>query len=391
MIEVREVTTKKEQKQFLNFALDLYKGNPYFVPPLYADERKMFGKDYVYKSSCDWTYFIAYKDGVPAGRIQCIIQKDANAKNGEKRCRFSRFDAIEDLEVSKALFEKAEAWALEKGMDTMVGPLNFSDLEREGMLVEGFEEPATFEENYNFPYYKEHVEALGYQKEIDWTASRLYGPESPEALQEMEELIAFIFKRYKLHYGTAKNGPDLLKKFSEGIFDLIDTSYEGLYGTVPFTEAMRKLVLENFAMVINPQHTAVILDENDKIVCFGLSFPGLAPALMGTRGKYTPLTLLKLLYYIKRPNIIDLCLVGVDPEYLNRGVSGALSLSIMKSLRDNPRIKWADTNLNLEDNYAILNQWRRFKRDECKRYRAYVKALKPVIPSEASVSPKESL
>lgn len=375
MIEVREVKTKKEQKQFLNFALDLYKGNPYFVPPLYADERKMFGKDYVYKSSCEWTYFVAYKDGVPAGRIQCIIQKDANAKNGEKRCRFSRFDAIEDPEVSRALFEKAEAWAVQKGMDTMVGPLNFSDLEREGMLVDGFEEPATFEENYNFSYYKDHVEALGYQKEIDWTASRLYGPESPEALDELEELVAFIFKRYKLHYGTAKSGPDLLKKYSEGIFDLLDASYKDLYGTVPFTEGMRKLVLENFAMVISPKYTAVILDENDKLVCFGLSFPGLAPALVGTRGKYTPWTLLKLLYYIKKPNILDLCLVGVDPEYLNRGVSGALSLSIMKMLRDNPRVKWADTNLNLEDNYAILNQWRRFKSEECKRYRSYVKKL----------------
>ena len=375
MIEVREVKTQKEQKQFLNFALDLYKGNPYFVPPLYADERKMFGKDYVYKSSCEWTYFVAYKDGVPAGRIQCIIQKDANAKNGEKRCRFSRFDAIEDPEVSHALFEKAEAWALQKGMDTMVGPLNFSDLEREGMLVEGFEEPATFEENYNFSYYKDHVEALGYQKEIDWTASRLYGPESQEAFEELEQLVAFIFKRYKLHYGTAKSGPDLLKKYSKGIFDLLDTSYEGLYGTVPFTEGMRKLVLENFAMVISPKHTAVILDENEKLVCFGLSFPGLAPALVGTRGKYTPWTLIKLLYYIKNPDILDLCLVGVDPEYLNRGVSGALSLAIMKMLRDNPRLKWADTNLNLEDNYAILNQWRRFKSEECKRYRAYVKKL----------------
>ena len=375
MIEVREVKTQKEQKQFLNFALDLYKGNPYFVPPLYADERKMFGKDYVYKSSCEWTYFVAYKDGVPAGRIQCIIQKDANAKNGEKRCRFSRFDAIEDPEVSHALFEKAEAWALQKGMDTMVGPLNFSDLEREGLLVDGFEEPATFEENYNFSYYKDHVEALGYQKEIDWTASRLYGPESQEAFEELEQLVAFIFKRYKLHYGTAKSGPDLLKKYSKGIFDLLDTSYEGLYGTVPFTEGMRKLVLENFAMVISPKHTAVILDENEKLVCFGLSFPGLAPALVGTRGKYTPWTLIKLLYYIKNPDILDLCLVGVDPEYLNRGVSGALSLAIMKMLRDNPRLKWADTNLNLEDNYAILNQWRRFKSEECKRYRAYVKKL----------------
>lgn len=375
MIEVQEVKTKQQQRQFLNFALDLYKGNPYFVPPLYSDEKKMFGKDFVYNDSCEWTCFVAFKDGKIAGRIQAIIQKDANAKNKEKRCRFCRFDAIEDLEVSKALFAAAENWARSKGMDTMVGPLNFSDLEREGMLVDGFEEPSTFEQNYNFSYYKEHVEALGYAKEIDWTASRLYGPESQEAMDELEQVVAFIFKRYKLHYGTAKSGPQLLKKYAQGIFDLLDTSYEGLYGTVPFTEGMRRLVLENFAMVINPKFTAVILDENEKIVCFGLSFPGLAPALVGTRGKYTPLTLMKLLYYIKNPNILDLCLVGVDPEYLNRGISGALSLSIMKMLRDNARVKWADTNLNLENNYAILNQWRRFKSEECKRFRAYVKKL----------------
>ena len=375
MIEVQEVKTKQQQRQFLNFALDLYKGNPYFVPPLYSDEKKMFGKDFVYNDSCEWTCFVAYKDGKIAGRIQAIIQKDANAKNKEKRCRFCRFDAIEDLEVSKALFAAAENWARSKGMDTMVGPLNFSDLEREGMLVDGFEEPSTFEQNYNFSYYKEHVEALGYAKEIDWTASRLYGPESQEAMDELEQVVAFIFKRYKLHYGTAKSGPQLLKNYAQGIFDLLDTSYEGLYGTVPFTEGMRRLVLENFAMVINPKFTAVILDENEKIVCFGLSFPGLAPALVGTRGKYTPLTLMKLLYYIKNPNILDLCLVGVDPEYLNRGISGALSLSIMKMLRDNARVKWADTNLNLENNYAILNQWRRFKSEECKRFRAYVKKL----------------
>ena len=375
MIEVREVKTGRERREFLNFALDLYKGNPYFVPPLYADEKKMFREDYVYRDSCEYVFFNAYKDGVLVGRIQGIIQKDANAKNNEKRCRFCRFDAVDDREVSRALFDAVEKWALAKGMDTLVGPLNYSDLEREGMLVDGFEEPATFEENYNYSYYKDHVEALGFQKEVDWTASRLYGAESSEALEELEELVAFIFKRYKLHYGTARNGRDLLNKYADGIFDLLDTSYEGLYGTVPFTEGMRKLVLENFAMVINPEHTAVILDENEKLVCFGLSFPGLAKALVGTRGKYTPLTLIKLLCAIKNPEILDLCLVGVDPEYLNRGVSGALSLAIMKMLRDNPRLKWADTNLNLEDNYAILNSWRRFKREECKRYRSYVKNL----------------
>ena len=146
---------------FYNFSLNLYKGNPYFIPPLYGDEKKIFRQDYVYKASCESVFFLAYEDDKVVGRIQGIIQKDANAKNGEKRCRFTRFDVIDKPEVSRALFQALEGWALEKGMDTLVGPLNYSDLEREGMLVEGFEEPSTFEQTYNFPYYKEHVENRG--------------------------------------------------------------------------------------------------------------------------------------------------------------------------------------------------------------------------------------
>ena len=144
MIEIREVKTGRERKDFLNFQLDLYQSNPHFVPPLYADEKKMFRDDYVYRDSCESVFFNAYQDGEMVGRIQGIIQKDANAKNTEKRCRFCRFDAVDDIEVSRALFGAVEAWAKEKGMDTLVGPLNYSDLEREGMLVDGFDEPATF-------------------------------------------------------------------------------------------------------------------------------------------------------------------------------------------------------------------------------------------------------
>lgn len=375
MIKVSEVKTKQEQKAFLNFSLNLYKGNPYFIPPLYGDEKKIFRQDYVYKASCESVFFLAYEDDKVVGRIQGIIQKDANAKNGEKRCRFTRFDVIDKPEVSRALFQALEGWALEKGMDTLVGPLNYSDLEREGMLVEGFEEPSTFEQTYNFPYYKEHVEKLGFRKEIDWTCSRLYGPESEESMQELDQLVSFIFRRYKLHFGHAKNGPDLLKKYAGGMFDLIDKSYEGLYGTVPFTPGMRQLVLDNFGLVLSPKYAAVILDENEKPVCFGLAIPSLNRALLGTRGHLTPFTLVRLLACLRKPDVLDLCLVGVDPEYLNRGVSGALSLAIMRMLKENASLKWADTNLNLEDNYAIQNQWRRFRREECKRYRSYVKKI----------------
>ena len=376
MISVKQVQTRREQKAFLDFPLDLYAGNPHFVPPLYADEQKMFDKDYVYNSSCDSVFFLACDEGGKVvGRLQGIIQKDANAKNGEKRCRFCRFDALDDPEIARALFAALEDWARGKGMDTLVGPLNYSDLEREGLLVEGFDEPATFEENYNHPYYMQHLEALGFRKEVDWTGSRLYGAESEEALQEMEQLTAFIFKRYKLHFGQAKSGREFLKKYAAGIFDLIDQSYENLYGTVPFTEGMRKLMLENFSLVISPKYSAIILDENEKPVCFGIALPSLREALVGTRGKYTPRTLFKLLRCLRRPQVLDLGLIGVAPEYLNRGVSAALSLAIMRMLRDNPTLRWADTNLNLEENWAIQNQWKRFRREECKRYRAYVKSL----------------
>ena len=375
MIQVREVKTKREQKEFLNFPLDLYHGVAQYIPPLYLDEKKIFRKDYVYNDSCDSAFFNAYEDGVMVGRIQGIIQKDANAKNGEKRCRFTRFDAVDKPEVTAALFEKAEAWAREKGMDTVCGPLGYSDLEREGLLIEGFDVPANFEIPYNFAYYQRHIEAMGYVKEVDYTSSFLHGAESEETLEEMESLVNFIFKRYKLHFGTARNGADFLKKYADGVFDLIDKSYEGLYGTVPFTEGMRKLVIDNFGLVISPKYTAIILDENDRPVCFGLSIPSLNKAFALTRGHLTPGVILRFLQCVRKPEVIDMCLIGVDPEYLNRGVSAALSLAIMRMFKEHPEIRYADSLLNLEDNWAIQNQWKRFKRDVVRRYRCYVKKL----------------
>ena len=374
MITVKEVVTRREQKEFLNFPIDLYKGNPNFVPPLWADEMKMFRPGYVYSDCCDSVFYNAYRDGRIVGRIQGIIQRAANEKNNERRVRFTRFDAIDDLEVSRALFEAVEKWAVERGMDTACGPLGYSDLEREGLLIEGFDQLSTFEEQYNAPYYQEHIEALGYTKEVDWLEFQLYGPESEETLKEQEQLAEFIMKRYKLHFGPAKNGRDFLKRYADGVFRLIDDSYDKLYGTVPFTEGMKRLMMDNFSMVISTRNIAVILDENERVVCFGMTIPALAGALAGTRGKYTPLTLLKLLRAIRRPTAIDLCLIGVDPEYLNRGISTVFAVELMHMLADK-RITHAETNLNLEDNWAILNQWKRFSHKNHKRRRAYVKKL----------------
>ena len=372
MIEIREATTKKEQRRFLNFPLDLYSGNPCFVPPLYGDEKKIFRKDYVYNDTCEAVYYNAYRDGRIVGRISGILQKAANAKNREKRVRFTRFDAINDQEVADALFEAVENWARKKGMDTVVGPLGFSDLEREGLLVEGFDQLSTFEEQYNADYYQTLIENRGYVKEVDWTESKIYPPEKNDgALARVTEKL---MARYKLHFGPAKNVNDFLNKYADGLFELLDKSYDLLYGTVPFTDGMKKLMIDNFRLIIDLEHVAVLLDENDNIVCLGICFPSIARAVQPSRGHLTPAAIIRILKAIRHPKIIDLGLIGIDPAWANRGISVAMSAALEKMLREDG-IEYAETNLNLEDNYVIQNMWKRFDRTIHKRRRSYIKKL----------------
>lgn len=372
MVTIKEVKTKKEQKEFLNFPLEMYRDNPYFVPPLYGDEKKIFSPNYVYYDTCEVVYYNAYRDGVMVGRISGILQKASNEKRGEKRVRFTRFDAIDDTEVAAALFGAVEAWAREKGMDTICGPLGFSDLEREGLLIEGFDQLSTFEEQYNAEYYGKLIEGLGYQKEVDWTESKLTPP--AEGIEELEKMADFIMKRYKLHFGPAKNTNDFLRRYADDIFDLIDRTYAHLYGTVPLTEGTKKMLLDNFRLVIDVKYVAVILDENDKVICFGICMPSLAKAVQKSGGRLTPAALVRMLRAIKKPSILDLALVGVDPEYANRGVSAVFSAPLMRMLQQDG-VEYAETNLNLEDNYAIQNQWKRFNAVQHKRRRSYVKKL----------------
>ncbi|MBQ6263042.1 MAG: hypothetical protein IJK58_05960, partial [Clostridia bacterium] len=348
------------------------KDNPCFVPPLYGDEKKIFRDDYVYYDTCEAVYYNAYRDGKMVGRISGILQKVSNEIRNQKRIRFTRFDSIDDQEVADALFAAVENWAREKGMDTVCGPLGFSDLEREGLLIEGFNELSTFEEQYNAEYYGRLIENCGYVKEVDWTESKIYRPDEPD--DTLEKMTDFIMKRYNLHYGEAKNTKDYLRRYADQIFDLLDKAYAGIYGTVPFTDGTKKMLIDNFNLIIDIKNTAVILNEEGKVVCFGLCFPSLAKAMQKSKGHLTPLALIRVLKAIKKPQILDLALVGVDPEYENRGISTAISAGLMRMLGEDG-VLYAETNLNLEDNYAIQNQWKRFKAVRHKRRRSYVKKL----------------
>ncbi|MDD3400496.1 MAG: hypothetical protein PHT58_02520 [Eubacteriales bacterium] len=372
MINIVEATTKKLQKDFLNFPLKLYRDNPCFVPPLYGDEKKMFRSDYVYYDTCEAVYYNAYKDGIMVGRISGILQKASNEKTGQKRIRFTRFDSINDQQVADALFAAVEKWGVSKGMDTICGPLGFSDLEREGLLIEGFDELSTFEEQYNADYYQTLISNCGYQKEVDWLESKIYLPDEPD--DKLDKMTEFIFDRYELHFGPSKNVNDFLKKYADKFFDLLDISYNDLYGTVPFTAGTKKMLIGSFKMIVDIKHVAVILDKDDNLVCLGICFPSIAKAVQKSGGRLTIPTLIRLLKAIKKPEILDLGLVGVAPEYANRGISTAVSAGLMRMLKEDGII-YAETNLNLETNFAIQNQWRRFKAVNHKRRRSYIKKL----------------
>lgn len=373
MITVKAVKTKKEQKEFLDFPLKLYKNNPYYVPPLYCDEKKIFRNDYVYLDQAEAVYFNAYDDtGKIVGRISGILQRASNEKNNEKRVRFTRFDAVDDQRVADALFDAVEKWAKSKGMDTVCGPLGFSDLEREGLLIEGFNYLATFEEQYNYDYYQRLIENCGYAKEVDWVGFQLRAPK--EQNDRLERLSGLMMKKYNLHIGPAKNTKDFIKRYADGFFEILDSTYVDIYGTVPFTDGMKKMMIDNFKLIVNVKNVMVILDENDRIVCFGIFFPSIAKAVQKSGGHLTVPTLFRLLKAIKQPKVFDLGLIGVLPEYARKGISSLLIAKVIKSMREQ-NIEHAETNLNLETNSNIINQWKSFDTTQHKRHRCFIKKI----------------
>ena len=372
MIEIKEVKTKKEIKEFINFPLNLYKNNPYFVPCLYGDEKKMFKKNYLYCDQALSICYNAYKDGKIVGRIQGIIQQASNKKWNQKRVRFTRFDSIDDQEVASSLFSSVVSWAKEQGMEEIVGPLGFSDLDREGLLIEGFDQLSTFEEQYNYEYYSKLIENYGFSKEVDWIERKLTLPGPLD--ERFERITGRIMKKFNLHFSTCKNVKEFIKRYADQFFDIIDETYKDIYATVPFTEKMKKNLISNFKLIVKIDNVTVIVDENDKVVAFGLYFPSIAKSVRDTKGKLFPFGFIKILKEINHPEGIDLALIGCKEEYHLKGVSSALIFEVMKMLKK-PNIKWAETNLNIEDNENIINQWKNFENVLHKRRRCYVKKI----------------
>lgn len=373
MIKIISVDNKRLRKEFVEYPLRLYKGNPYFVPPLYGDEMSIFTPKNIYFKTCKSAFFLAQRDGKTVGRIQGIIQNQYNQIHNKKQVRFTRFDCEDNVETAKALFTAVEDWAKENGMQEVVGPLGYSDLEREGLLIEGFDYLSTFEEQYNYAYYGALLEACGYGKDVDWVESRLFS--TPQQDERLHMLANRALTRHNLHVvseGISKR--KFIKKYADGIFSCIDECYKELYGTVPFTQEMIDQMVAQFMLLIDMRYIMAVCDENDKIVAFGFCLPGIGTAVQKSGGRLTPACLIRLFKTLKNPKSIDLALIGILPAYRKSGLT-ALVLTKLQAMLESGQIEYLETNLNLEDNANIQTQWKHFKNIQHKRRRSYIKTL----------------
>ena len=373
MVQVSEVKTRKQRKEFVEFPLKLYKNCQYFVPPLYGDEMDMFKKNYMYYDQSEAKYFLAYRDGKVVGRISAILQHAANDKWGQKRMRFTRFDAFDDQEAATALFNAVEEWAKQRNLEEVVGPLGFSDWEREGLLIDGFDYMSTFEEQYNYPYYQRLIENCGYSKDVDWIEHRLYKLPDDE-MERYERVTTKMMERYGLRFDNSKNTDEFIKLYADKFFEIVDSTYAQIYGTVPFTDNMKRALIANFRMIIDVKYVSVILDKDDKVVAFGLCFPGIGEAVQKSGGRLTLPCLMRLLHTIKHPKVLDMGLIGVIDEYKHKGIASALLYHFALQIQSSG-VEYAETNLNLEDNLPVINLWKSFEHIQHKRRRSFVKKI----------------
>lgn len=372
MLTVKRVSTAKDIKDFIEFPLKLYKKCPYFVPPLYSDEKKML-RATESSSIAESIFFLAKRDGKTVGRIQGIIQKQYNEIHRTSQIRFTRFDCIDDQSVAIALFHAVESWGLERGMNEICGPLGFNDLEREGLLVEGFNENSTFEEQYNYEYYGRLIEGCGYSRDADWLEYELKMPE------KRNEMLSRVAKRTlelnNLHIAST-NLPkrEYIEKYRDGFFDCLDVCYRDLYGTVPISKEAQDELIKQFIAIVNKEYAVFICDENERVVGFGLCFPGIGNAVKKSGGRLTPLALIRILRAVKNPETLDLGLVAIRPEYQNSGIN-AVIIDGMLDILEAGKVKKCETNLNLESNTAVQAQWKYFNARQHKRRRSYKKRL----------------
>ena len=374
-IEIIPVTSRKELKQFVQFFYDLYRGNDYAVPYLFSDEMSTLEHDGNPSfECCEAEYFMAIKDGKMVGRVAAIINHRANERWDRKQVRFSWFDFVDDPEVSAALLKTVEDWGRAKGMTEITGPIGFIDTDREGMLVEGFDELSTMYINYNYPYYPQHMEQRGYEKANDWVELRVKVPEVvPDKFAKITEMVR---KRYGLRVHKFSRKELVQDGWGERIFDLLNETYKNLYGFSQLSDHQIDKLVNDYIKLADLNLVTGIMD-GDKLVGFGVTFPSFSKALRKTRdGRFLPFGWWHLLKILKwhKTDTVDLLLIGVLPEYRSKGANALIFDDLIRQFRSYG-FDWAITGPQMETNEGVLSQWQYLESEQIRRHRCYKKDL----------------
>jgi GNAT superfamily N-acetyltransferase len=320
---------------------------------------------------CQARYWLAESNGEIVGRVAAIYNQLHIEKWGQRYLRFGWIDFYDDPEISKTLLQTVEEWALELGLEAVHGPLGFTDLDREGMLIQGFDELATLATNHDQPYYSEHLIRLGYEKDIDWLEHEI---SIPESLDERVTRIAEIArKRYKLRLLEAKNKNQMLP-YAPELFEILNEAYDHLYGTVHLTDKQIDAYVKQYFGFVIPDFVPVILNENDRMVAFGITMPSLSRALQKGKGRLFPFGFIHLLRALNKPDRIDMYLGAVRREYQGKGINAILMQALYQAYKKHG-IKSIHANPQLETNSPILNQWKFFEVRNHKRRRVFIKHL----------------
>jgi GNAT superfamily N-acetyltransferase len=373
---IKKVTSKDDLMKFIQFGIDLYKGNEYFVPPLIYDERATLNRS---KNPafdhCDATYFLAYRDGEIVGRIAVIINYKSNERWNQKHARFGFVDFIDDEDVVDSLFGAAESWARSRGMEKIHGPLGFTDLDHEGMLIEGFDRMGTMATIYNYPYYQKHMERMGYVKDKDWVEFLIQiPPEVPERFSRMGEIVK---KRFGLIVKHLQRKQDVYP-YAREMFILINNAYKDLYGYVELSDKQIDYYVDMYIPMIRLDFVTLVLRQNDnKLVGVGIGLPSMSDALRKAKGRFLPngwYHLYKALKGNGHNGVLDLLMIAVDPEYQGKGVNALMFNEFIPAANKLGMTK-AESNIELEDNSKVHSMWNGLEYEQHKRRRAFIKNI----------------
>ncbi|WP_278912497.1 N-acetyltransferase [Leyella stercorea] len=379
-IEIKKVESRRDLCKFIDFHNELYKGNPYHVPNLYFDEMNTFRKD---KNAafdfCEAEYFMAYRDGKVVGRVAAIINHSANKKWERESVRFGWIDFVDDIEVSKALLKAVEDYGKSKGMKEIVGPLGFTDMDPEGMLLYGYDQLGTQATAYNYPYYPEHMDRMGgWEKDNDYVEYKLYVPE--EMPEKYATIAKMIQKRYNLQVKKLKRNEIYGENgYGKKIFNVVNETFKDLYGYSKLTDRQIEQYVKMYLPMADLDLITIIEDWNTpdhKVVGVGISIPSLARALQKCGGKLFPFGWWHILRALKfhKTEVVDLLLIGVLPEYRQKGANALLFYDLIPHYQ-RLGFKWGETHVEMETNMKVQGQWQYLNREIHKRRRCYKKDI----------------